>query len=74
MLEKIKNLQWHYQLILLVGIASLAYGSVWYFVTSVTREEVRAKNEEVAALQAKNAAARSKRPADSTGKGQRKAA
>ena len=58
MLEKIKNLQWHYQLLLLVGIASLAYGSVWYFVTSVTREEVRAKNEEVAALQAKNEAAR----------------
>ena len=58
MLEKIKNLQWHYQLILLVGIASLAYGSVWYFVTSVTREEVRAKNEEVAAIQAKNEAAR----------------
>ena len=58
MLEKIKNLQWHYQLLLLVGIASLVYGSVWYFVTSVTREDVRAKNEEVAALQAKNEAAR----------------
>ena len=58
MLEKIKNLQWHFQLLLLVGIASLVYGSVWYFVTSVTREEVRAKNEEVAVLQAKNEAAR----------------
>ncbi|PYT00865.1 MAG: hypothetical protein DMF63_06070 [Acidobacteria bacterium] len=58
MLEKIKNLQWHYQLVLLVCIASLVYGSVWYFVTSVTREEVRVKNEEVAALQAKNEAAR----------------
>ena len=58
MLEKIKNLQWHYQLLLLVGIASLAYGSVYYFMTSVTREEVRVKNEEVAALQAKNEAAR----------------
>jgi type IV pilus assembly protein PilO len=58
MLEKIKNLQWHYQLLLLVGIASLVYGSVYYFVTSVTREEVRVKNEEVAALQAKNEAAR----------------
>jgi type IV pilus assembly protein PilO len=58
MLEKIKNLQWHYQLVLLVGIASLLYFSVWYFVTSVTREEVRAKNEQVAALQAKNEAAR----------------
>ncbi len=58
MLEKIKNLQWHYQLLLLVGIASILYFSVWYFVTSVTREEVRVKNEEVAALQAKNEAAR----------------
>jgi type IV pilus assembly protein PilO len=58
MLEKIKNLQWHYQLVLLVGIASILYFSVWYFVTSVTREEVRVKNEEVAALQAKNEAAR----------------
>src|SRR5215218_5458042 len=58
MLEKIKNLQWHYQLLLLVCIASLAYGSVWYFVTSVTREEVRVKNEEIATLQAKNEAAR----------------
>ncbi len=58
MLEKIKNLQWHYQLLLLVGIASLVYGSVYYFMTSVTREEVRVKNEEVAVLQAKNEAAR----------------
>ena len=58
MLEKIKNLQWHFQLLLLVGIASLVYASVWYFVTSPTRDQVRQKNEEVAALQAKNEAAR----------------
>jgi len=58
MLEKIKNLQWHYQLLLLVGIATLLYLSVWYFVTSVTREEVRVKNEEIAVLEAKNEAAR----------------
>jgi type IV pilus assembly protein PilO len=58
MLEKIKNLQWHFQLILLVGIASLLYLSVWYFVTSVTREEIRVKNEEVAKLEAQNNAAR----------------
>lgn len=58
MLEKIKNLQWHFQLILLVGIATLLYLSVWYFVTSVTREEVRVKNEEVAKLEAQNNAAR----------------
>src|SRR4030095_14679903 len=58
MLEKIKNLQWHYQLILLVGIASLIYFGVWYFVTSATSEQGRVKNEEVAVLQAKNEAAR----------------
>jgi type IV pilus assembly protein PilO len=58
MLEKIKSLQWHYQLILLVGVAALLYTSVWYFVTSVTREEVRVLNEEISQLQAKNEAAR----------------
>ena len=58
MLEKIKNMQWHYQLIMLVSIATLIYLSVWDFVTSVTREEVRLKNEEVEAVQAKNEAAR----------------
>jgi len=58
MLEKIKNLQWHFQLLLLVGIATLLYLSVWYFFTSVTREEVRIKNEEVETLRAKNEAAR----------------
>ena len=58
MLEKIKNLQWHYQLLLLVGIATLLYLPVWYFITSPTREEVRIKLEEVAALEAKNEAAR----------------
>lgn len=58
MLEKLKNLQWHFQLLLLVGIATLIYLSVWYFVTSVTREEVAAKLAEVATLEAKNEAAR----------------
>ena len=58
MLEKIKNLQWHYQLLLLVGIATLLYLSVWYFFTSVTREEVRVKMEEVEVLKSKNEAAR----------------
>ena len=58
MLEKMKNLQWHYQLLVLVGIATLLYLPVWYFITSPTREEVRVKLEEVAALEAKNEAAR----------------
>jgi type IV pilus assembly protein PilO len=58
MIEKIKNLQWHFQLLLLVGVAAILYTSVWYFVTSVTREEVRVLNEQVSQLQAKNEAAR----------------
>ena len=40
MIEKIKNMQPQFQLILLVGVATLLYLCVWYFVTSITREEV----------------------------------
>jgi type IV pilus assembly protein PilO len=58
MLEKLKNLKWHLQLIILVCVAALLYTTVWYFVTSETRAEVAKLNEEVAALTAKNAAAR----------------
>ncbi|MBC7898838.1 MAG: type 4a pilus biogenesis protein PilO [Saprospiraceae bacterium] len=58
MIEKIKNLQWHFQLLLMVGIATLLYLTVWYFITSVTRAEVQVLNDEIAALQAKNEAAR----------------
>lgn len=58
MLEKIKNLKWHFQLLILVSVAALLYTSLWYFVTSETHAEVAKLNEEVAALTAKNAAAR----------------
>lgn len=58
MLEKIKNLKWHFQLILLVSIAALLYSSVWYFVTSETRAEVVKLNDEVSQLQTKNETAR----------------
>lgn len=58
MIEKIKNMQPQFQLILLVGVATLLYLCVWYFVTSITREEVAVLNEQVAQLQAKNQAAR----------------
>ncbi len=58
MLEKLKNLTWYFQLLILVGIAALLYSAVWYFVTSETRAEVAQLNEEVAALKAKNEAAR----------------
>jgi len=58
MLEKIKNLTWHYQLMLLVGVAALIYSGVWYFVTSETRAEVAALNDQISQLTAKNEAAR----------------
>lgn len=58
MLEKIKNLQWHFQLILLVSVAALLYLTVWYFVTSETRAEVATLNDQVSQLKSKNEAAR----------------
>lgn len=58
MLEKIKNLKWHFHLIILVGVAALIYSGVWYFVTSETRAEVAALNDQVSQLQAKNETAR----------------
>lgn len=58
MLEKIKNLKWHFQLIILVSIAAMLYTGVWYFVTSETRAEVAALNDQISQLQAKNEAAR----------------
>jgi type IV pilus assembly protein PilO len=39
-------------------IAGVVYSGVWYFFTSVTREEVRVKNEEVEKLEVQNNAAR----------------
>ena len=58
MLEKLKTQPWHIQLLLLVGIASLMYLSVYYFVTSETRVEIAALNDQVAQLTAKNEAAK----------------
>lgn len=58
MIEKLKSLQWYVQLMILVGIAAVLYMSVWYFVTSETRAEVAALNEQIAQLTAKNEAAR----------------
>ena len=58
MLEKIKDLKWHFQLMLLVTVAALLYMGVWYFVTSETRAETATIMEQVVQLQAKNEAAR----------------
>lgn len=58
MLEKIKNLKWHFQLMLLVTVAALLYTSVWYFYTADIRTETATLMDQVAQLQAKNEAAR----------------
>ena len=58
MLEKFKALGWYIQLIVLVGIASMLYLSVWYFVTSETRVEIAALDDQISQLQAKNETAR----------------
>ena len=58
MIEKIKNLKWHFQLIIMVSFAAVIYACVWYFVTSETRAETATINEEVAQLQQKNETAR----------------
>lgn len=58
MLDKLKNLQWQFQLMILVGVAALVYSGVWYFVTSETRIEIAALTDQVSALQQKNEAAR----------------
>ncbi len=58
MLDKLKNLQWQFQLMVLVGFAALVYSGVWYFVTSETRVEIAALTDQVSALQQKNEAAR----------------
>jgi type IV pilus assembly protein PilO len=58
MLEKLKNLQWHFQLIIMVSIAALLYFCVWYFYTSEIRAEVSTLNDQVAQLKAKNETAR----------------
>jgi type IV pilus assembly protein PilO len=57
MIEKIKNLKWYYQLLMLVVIGGLMYSGVWYYVTSGTRAETEALNQQVSTLTAKNHAA-----------------
>ncbi len=57
MKEKFKALDWHWQLVILIGVGSLVYLSVYYFITSGTRAETEQINDQVAQLQAKNQAA-----------------
>jgi type IV pilus assembly protein PilO len=58
MLDKIKNLKWYFQLMLLVTVGALLYTSVWYMYTADIRTETATVMEQVGQLQAKNEAAR----------------
>ena len=58
MIDKLKNLKWHLQLVILVSIAAFVYLGVWYFVTSDTRAKTAELNDQIAQLQTKNEAAR----------------
>lgn len=57
-MEKFKGLAWHLQLLILVGIAAVLYLGVWYFVTSPTRDEIQALNDQIGQLKSQNAAAK----------------
>ncbi|HEX8367360.1 MAG TPA: type 4a pilus biogenesis protein PilO [Pyrinomonadaceae bacterium] len=56
-MEKFKALAWHWQLLILVGIGSIVYLGVWYFMTSQTRAETQTITDEVSQYEAKNQAA-----------------
>jgi type IV pilus assembly protein PilO len=58
MIEKIKNLKWYFQLMILVGIAAVIAAGDLYFVTSNTRAETATLNDQIAELTAKNETAR----------------
>src|SRR6476619_1561739 len=57
MIEKIKNLKWYFQLLMLVVVGGLMYSGVWYFMTSATRAETEEIHQKVSTLAAKNHAA-----------------
>src|SRR4051812_4438115 len=57
MIEKLKALDWYWQLTILVFIGAMIYGGVYYFVTSDTRTQTATLNDQIAQLQGKNQAA-----------------
>src|SRR6476646_788939 len=58
MFQKIINLKWYLQFVLLGVAASFVYLGVWYFVTSGMRDEVSQLRDQVSQLKAKNETAR----------------
>jgi type IV pilus assembly protein PilO len=58
MFDKIVNLKWYFQFVLLTAVGAMVYMAVWYFVTSGTRDEVAQLQDQVSQLKAKNETAR----------------
>lgn len=58
MLEKIKNLKWYFQLMMLVVLATALFMAERHFVTSDTRDEIAVLNDQIEQLQTRNQQAR----------------
>jgi type IV pilus assembly protein PilO len=58
MLKKLQTLAWYFQLAIFSVVAILIFGAFWNFVTSSTRAETAALEEQVATLKQQNEAAR----------------
>jgi type IV pilus assembly protein PilO len=57
MLERLKNLEWYWQLLILVTAGAIVWFLVYYFFTSETRAEIANLNDQIEQLKAKNQAA-----------------
>ena len=57
-MNKLVGLAWYWQLVILVSIGGLIFGSVWYFVTSDIRTQTQAIVTQVDQLKQKNEQAR----------------
>ena len=54
---KLPSLPWYLRLIAFLAIGGVMYAGFWYFVTSGTRKETKAMEDEIAALRPRNAQA-----------------
>jgi Tfp pilus assembly protein PilO len=54
---KLPSLPWYLRLIAFLAIGGVMYAGFWYFVTSGTRKETKAMEDEIAALRSRNSQA-----------------
>ncbi|MCS6873239.1 MAG: type 4a pilus biogenesis protein PilO [Pyrinomonadaceae bacterium] len=57
MIERLKSLEWYWQLLVLVVVGAFFWFLAYYFITSETRAEISSLNEQIEQLKAKNQAA-----------------